>query len=114
MVSPRWLQSKRIVGLFRIKGPLLSSRPLHVHAGRVAAHHRRNLEASAGVVVYSIDNKDEAAFVRLGMVVQRTLNRLARVGVQSMPVLSGLYLLDVRGSNPEIFSRRETRILHRS
>ncbi|MCK5376688.1 MAG: hypothetical protein KAJ97_06385 [Acidobacteria bacterium] len=83
-------------------------------AGRVAARHRANLEASAGIVVYAIDDKDEAGFVRLGMVVQKTLNRLARLGVQSMPVLSGLYLLDVLGSNPEIFSRRETRILHRS
>jgi hypothetical protein len=84
-------------------------------AVRIAARrHREQLVNSAGILTYTLQDREPADFVTLGMVIQRTLNRLALAGVQSMSVLSGLYLLDVLGSNPEIFSRRELRLLRRA
>jgi hypothetical protein len=65
-------------------------------------------------VTYAIEDRRPEDFVRIGRVIQRTLNALARAGVSSASVLSGLYLLDVLGSNPEIFSRREIRVMARA
>jgi hypothetical protein len=76
--------------------------------------HHEQLLASSAIVTYAIEDREPASFVGLGRIIQRTLNTLTDLGVQSMSVLSGLYLLDVLRTNPEIFSRAETRTLMRT
>jgi hypothetical protein len=98
------IQRRRVHRVLRLAGAVRAA----------AARHRDQLTHSAGILTFAIENKEPESFVRLGMIIQRTLNELSREGVQSMSVLSGLYLLDVMGSNPEIFSRREMRTLIRS
>jgi hypothetical protein len=76
--------------------------------------HHQQLVHSAAILTYAISDRQPHSFVGLGRIIQRTLNALAESGLESMSVLSGLYLLDVLRSNPEIFSRRETQRLSRA
>lgn len=98
------IQRRRVHRVLRLVGAVRAA----------AVRHRDQLTHAAGILTFAIDDKDEASFVRLGMIIQKTLNELARAGVHSMSVLSGLYLLDVMGSNPEIFSHHEIRTLRRA
>lgn len=76
--------------------------------------HHQQLVHSAAILTYAISDRQPQSFVALGRIIQHTLNTLAESGLESMSVLSGLYLLDVLRSNPEIFSRRETQRLVRA
>ncbi|MCE1228227.1 MAG: hypothetical protein LWX11_01875, partial [Firmicutes bacterium] len=58
-------------------------------------------------LVYVVECEDPPSYVALGRRIQRMLNNLAAVGVQSHVVLSGLYLLHLAFENIEIFSRVE-------
>jgi len=98
------IQRRRVHRVLRLAGAVRTA----------AARHRDQLIHSAGILTFAIKDKKPESFVRLGMIIQRTLNELSREGVQSMSVLSGLYLLDVMNSNPEIFSRRQIRTLRHS
>ncbi len=100
----RPIQRRRVHRLLKLAGVV----------GVASRRHREQLEASAAILTYAIEDRDPASFVGLGRIIQRTLNELSRADVASMAVLSGLYLLDVLQSNPEIFSRRETRALIRA
>jgi hypothetical protein len=100
----RLIQRPRVYRVFKLLG-----------AVRIASRrHRAQLRQSAALITYALARASDEAFVDLGRRIQHTLNELTAQGVHSMAVLSGLYLLDVLRTNPEIFSGRQLRTLHRA
>lgn len=78
------------------------------------AHRRRQsafLKGQSGFIAFTSGTVSPAAFVEMGRRVQRTLNGLARRGLDHQSLLSGLYLLHLAFENPEIFSSEEARTL---
>jgi hypothetical protein len=102
MLGP--IQRRRVHGVLKLLGMVRMA---------TRRHHEQLLKSSA-IVTYAIEDREPASFVGLGRIIQRTLNSLTEMGVESMSVLSGLYLLDVLRTNPEIFSRAETKMLMRT
>lgn len=72
-----------------------------------AKDHRRHLENSGALLTFLIKDRSHLGFVQLGRLIQRVMNFLQAEGWHSMPVLSGLYLIDVLQENAEVFSLKE-------
>lgn len=72
---------------------------------------RAFLRGQSGFIAFITGTSDAASFVEMGRRIQRTLNELARRGLDSQCLLSGLYLLHLAFENPEIFSAEEARTL---
>ncbi|MCA9496171.1 MAG: hypothetical protein KC589_04470 [Nanoarchaeota archaeon] len=70
-----------------------------------------HLKSSGAILTYSIKERTDKNYVKLGMLVQKQMNYFSKLGIESQAILSGFYLLDVLHENPEIFTKKQKNII---
>lgn len=105
--------SIRMVKKIMVKYPLFVARTFYHflkstgHYEAMAAEHVKLLRKNGTMFVFMIKDRDYLSYIRLGRVVQRILNDLARRGLASMPLISGFCLLDLLKTHKNIFSKKQ-------
>ena len=78
------------------------------------ARPKKLLMRSGALISFSLKERSYKDYINLGIVIQAIANKIAAHNPASMPLLSGLYLLDILGENPEILSNAAKRTIRRS